>query len=448
MGGEITAQHIGGNDYAVTLTAYRDTLGVEMYTTANFNVKDIAGNPLFQFSCDYDTQISGILIPGYPYGVEIYIYHDTITLPGPGTYSITYSDCCRNAAILNMSFSDGESMVLKTIIADDTISNSTPVFLAPPVFFVQINTPWVYSPLPYDPDGDSLNWYLGIPLSGDALMPVLVAGYTLPFADTTGSFTVDPFTGAVSWTPSTLGNFATSVIVEEYRNGVKIGEIRRDIQMIVVADTSAIAKIVNFNSIPVNGQGYPYVEIFTDQNYSLTLYASDPDPSEMVKMFSYGEPYLFDQDAATFTTAYPNKKNDNNLTANFNWSPNATMARDEPYFIVFRVSDNYFTHDYTVMFKVSAPAAIAENNVFSIGNIYPNPINSMIFLTVSLDKETKISMRILDILGNQVYKMPEGFYDTGKHLLSGVTDLPNGQYIAQVLKDDKVYKTQKIVVIR
>jgi hypothetical protein len=124
------------------------------------------------------------------------------------------------------------------------------------------------------------------------------------------------------------------------------------------------------------------------------------------------------------------------------------MARDEPYFVVFRVSDNYFTHDYTVMFKVKAPTSIVENNVFSIGNIYPNPVNSMIILPVSLDKETKISMRILDILGNKVYTMPEGFYDTGKHLLSGVIDLPNGQYIAQILKDDKVYKTQKIVVIR
>jgi hypothetical protein len=445
MGGEITAQHIGGNDYAVTLTVYRDTLGISMATTAFFDVKDVNGNSLFQFNCDYDTQISGILIPGYPYGVEIYVFHDTITLPGPGMYSISYTDCCRNAAILNMSMPDNESMILKTIVTDDTVPNSTPLFLAPPVFFVQVNTPWVYNPLPYDPDGDSLHWSLGVPLGGDTIP---VAGYTLPQADSSGPFTIDPFTGAVLWTPSTLGNFATTVLVEEYRNGIKIGEIRRDMQMIVVADTSAIAKITNFNNIPINGQGYPYVEIYANQNYNLTLNAYDPNTAEIVHMYSYGEPYLLGQNSATFTTTYLKKKNDNTLTANFSWNPDETMARDKPYLVVFRVSDNYFTHDYTVAFKVKAPTAITENNIFSMGNIYPNPVNSMIFLPVSLDKETKISMRVLDILGNQVYSMPDGFYDTGKHLLSGVIDLPNGQYIAQIFKDGKVYKTQKIVVIR
>jgi len=444
MGGEITAQHIGGNDYAVTLTVYRDTLGIAMTNPALFDVKDAAGNLLFGFSCNYDTQLSGILLPGYPYGVEIYIFHDTITLPGNGTFFISYENCCRNAAIINMADPANESMLLQTEVTNDTLSNSTPVFLAPPVFFVQINTPWTYNPMPFDIDGDSMHWSLAVPLGSGG---ITVAGYVPPAADTSGPFKIDSLTGTISWTPAALGNFATSVLVEEYRNCVKIGEIRRDMQMIVVADTSAMARITNFANIPTNSQGYPYVELTAGQNYNLTLNALDPDPTEMVTMSSYGEPFLFAQDAATFTTTY-NKKSDNSLTANFSWKPNPAMARNKTYTVVFRVSDNYFTHDYVVLFKVKEPAAIAVNDVFAIGNIYPNPVNSLIFLNVSLDKETKLSVRILDILGNPVWTSDNVYYDKGKHLISGVINLSNGQYIAQILKDDAVYKTQKIIVIK
>ena len=50
------------------------------------------------------------------YGVEVYTYLDTITLPGNGYYSISWDDCCRNVAIVNMSNPGGESLALKTYI--------------------------------------------------------------------------------------------------------------------------------------------------------------------------------------------------------------------------------------------------------------------------------------------------------------------------------------------
>jgi len=96
----------------------------------------------------------------------------------------------------------------------------------------------------------------------------------------------------------------------------------------------------------------------------------------------------------------------------------------------------------------NATIEVRDTNVFAIGNIYPNPVNSMIFLSLSVDKETKISILILDILGNKVWSMPENIYESGKHLISGEVNLPNGQYIAQIFKDGTVFKTQKIFVSR
>ena len=40
MGGEITVQHIGGNDYVIAMLAYRDTLGVPMAPTVTFEISD------------------------------------------------------------------------------------------------------------------------------------------------------------------------------------------------------------------------------------------------------------------------------------------------------------------------------------------------------------------------------------------------------------------------
>ena len=60
-----------------------------------------------------------------------------------------------------------------------------------------------------------------IPIPGDARM--------------TGDpgITIDPTTGILSGTPTVLGLYVLAVCVEEYKNGVLIGEIRRDFQFTV-----------------------------------------------------------------------------------------------------------------------------------------------------------------------------------------------------------------------
>lgn len=444
LGGEITARLFGGNDCVVTLTIYCDTLGKPMAKIVNLNVSDDAGTILFTFSPHYNSILSGILASDYTRGIEIYTFVDTITLPGQGRYSISYHECSKGQEAKSTPGVSFKGMTLKTIITNNTIANSTPVFLAPPVFFVQINTPWTYNPLPYDPDGDSLHWILEAPFSDNMSS---VTDYALPLADSTGSFILDAVTGTIQWTPHTPGNFISCMLVEEFRNGIKIGEIKRNMQIIVVDDTSQCAKITNFYSIPINSQGYPYIEITANQVYQLTLNAMVPNSNGTIDITSYGEPYLFTQDDATFSTT-TFMKTKNAITGNFTWKPSVAMARDNPYLVMFRTSNNYFHSDYTIMFKVKVSTEIIDNSIFAIGNIYPNPVHSMIFLPVSLDIEAKISMHILDILGNPVWTMPDLFFDSGKHLLSVAISLPNGQYIAQTLKNGVVCKTQKIIVAK
>ncbi len=137
MGGEIVAQQINGYQYQVFMTVYRDTAGIPMDNTAQFYITDSAGTNVATLTTPYDSVLSGNTLPMYPYGVEVYFFIDTITFSGSGTYTIGWSNCCRNGAIQNISTHLSQSMFLQTVVTVfDSTSNSTPWFLVPASIFL------------------------------------------------------------------------------------------------------------------------------------------------------------------------------------------------------------------------------------------------------------------------------------------------------------------------
>ena len=154
-----------GVHYLVELTAYRDTIGIPMQATAEFDIQlDTSGNWNFVFSqtVAYDTTSGGLMTSVNAYGVEVYLFQDTLTfVDTSGYFSISYEKCCRNAAI-NMSNPGNESMALTTYLTiDNHNQNSTPTFITPPVAYLPSDN-MAYNPLPFDPDGDSLSWSMTV----------------------------------------------------------------------------------------------------------------------------------------------------------------------------------------------------------------------------------------------------------------------------------------------
>jgi len=123
MGGEIIAEHNGNNNYRILLTMYRDTIGINTDSVQTFNIwqngaiistittqmDPNANHPIFGFQ-------QGTLLPYFPYGVELYFFSDTITLPGAGEYTISWDNCCRNDAIQNLPNPLGTDMRLFTTV--------------------------------------------------------------------------------------------------------------------------------------------------------------------------------------------------------------------------------------------------------------------------------------------------------------------------------------------
>ena len=444
MGGQIVATNIGGYDYQIELTAYRDTIGVPMGLVAVFNVfeQDTSGAwiSLFTSSVNYDTT-SGGLMPSViiVYGVEVYTFIDTITMPGDGYYAISWDECCRNGAIINMSNPLSESMKLSTFLTVDSLNpNSSPSYTTPPVAYLPAHTLWQYNPLPFDPDGDSLAWGLATPLG----LTNPVSGYEYlsdsTYSDSAAVFSLDSVTGALTWSASMVGHFVASFVVEEFRNGVSIGSMRRDMQFIVIPDTSnSMPQISNMQSVPTNSGGYPYIVLSAGQNYQLHLLASDADVNDVVSMLGFGEP--FDLTTAPATMNVVPTGNGNEIEGTFSWTPDVSAVRTAPYITVFRVSDQMFYFDETIQFEVSSSTAVDEVPNNNVDGIFP----------LSLEKEAIIFMDIYNILGVQVYQSGKMKLTPGEHLIMQNIDLPKGQYIV-ALRDNSgdIIVTEKIAIIK
>ena len=447
MGGEIVAKYDSSSGkYVLILTHYRDTLGVPMYTNTTFNIyKDSLGNYtlLSSNSVPLNTALSQLLLPNFPYGVEVGVYTDTVTLQ-PGTYHITNETCCRNGAILNMSTPLSESMVLYTDILVDSANNSTPDFMAMPVAHFPINQPASYNPLPYDPDGDSISWGLNIPIGGvmaGSGTLVTVNGFVAPAADPTGPFTINPVTGEITWTPDTLGNFVQSFEVTEYKNGVPSGKIIRDMQYVIVPS--------NGNSSPMYQTVTPYQTNTTEHYYyyyytpgqqmTFSIKGSDVDINTNLTFQAFSPVFSLPNPATFITTGTGMNK-----TGTLTWTPPIGYSRDE--ICVFRIGDGQVMKDFTLLLKRKPTSVENFENVVSGMTVFPNPVKNKIAVNIELSKDVNTTISMYSVLGQKVISIYEGKLMKGTNVLEKEFNVAGGVYYLLVRVEGAIIKTEKIVV--
>lgn len=124
--------------------------------------------------------------------------------------------------------------------------NSSPYFSNKPIPYCCLNQFYTYNNGAVDPNGDSLSNEVINPLGGGscttpsaALKPVSTPGYP-PISFPTnplqcaGSFLISSTTGQLSFTPTQGGPSTLTIRTKEWRNGVLIGSIMRDVQVQVL----------------------------------------------------------------------------------------------------------------------------------------------------------------------------------------------------------------------
>lgn len=438
MGGQITLAPAGGLTYTLTYTAYRDMVGIPIANTAMIEFVDSVSGVSFVRSFSYDTANVVLLVPG----VEQYTYSDTVTFPNPGNWYVSYEECCRNFAILNMTNAGGESHHFYTKVSVDS-SNATPVFLNPPIVLAQVGVPFYYNPLPFDANGDSIAWSLSIPLSTNGTP---VAGYTLPSSDSLVPFNMDPITGEITFLPNLAGNFQVSVRVNEYRNGVQIGEISRDMQIIVVPSANNPANIILNSNINPSGNKIYQVTPGSNLNLSVNIYDQD---AQSITVEASGEPFMLASNPAVFSVV----NGIGSASFTLDWTPDASQMRANPYLVSFRISESYvpyvFQSDVTLALRVGNTTTGIQSVADEMHLVVtPNPASSAVavqFLSLTSDE---VMINIVAPDGKLVKTVRQELSSAGLQVVSlNVDELSKGVYLINVIQQNKQLGVDRLVIV-
>ncbi len=228
---EITYRHLYENTYEITLITYTRT-GMPANAYRNFLPVNWGDGTISDIE-----RIEIRDLPGDPeYGITYNRYMGTHSYPGPSSYVISMEDPNRNQGILNIPNSVNIPLyVYAELVINPFLGyNNSPVLLIPPVDNACVDQPFFHNPGAYDPDGDSLSYRLVTCLGAQGLA---IPGYTLPPA--TLSLSLDPISGNFIWdSPPYQGQYNIAILIEEWRNGTKIGSVLRDMQIIVIACNS------------------------------------------------------------------------------------------------------------------------------------------------------------------------------------------------------------------
>ncbi len=312
--GEITYKHLGGYTFEFTVTTYtfKDS-------PANRNELEVIWGD-GKSSTAPITSAGHVLIPNSDYFFNTYIaYH---TYPGPGVYEILMEDPNRNQGVNNIPNSVNVIFSIKTtmLVSDNVGSNNTPVLLNPPIDKAARGHIFIHNPAAYDPDGDSISYAITV-CTGANGQPI--EGYSLPAA--TDTLSIDEVRGDLIWdTPVEVGVYNIAILVEEWRDNVRIGRIARDMQ-IDVYDTD--------NNPPVNSH-IPDFCILAGDTLAYNVYATDADGDPMQQYmgggpFEINNPATFEVDSSGYGW----------ISSHFEWITDCSHARKQPYTIVLKTED-------------------------------------------------------------------------------------------------------------
>jgi gliding motility-associated-like protein len=269
VGGELELAHIRGEQYRLRLNLYNDNkngnpLAIDDNAFVTIYRKSdnmLMGTYTLPKSSTNQVPYTNIECTDANLSTSRIMYELTITLLAqnynhPQGYYAVWERCCRNGVIQNIT-SPGETGTVfylefpPVIQNGSAFRNSSPQLFPPLSDYACLNKPFAFDFSGNDADGDSLVYSLSVPLRGATEAdnrccpqsatpaPHRLVAWAPGYSNTlqimgSPSLNINPQTGFLSVTPDRTGLFVFSVKCEEYRNGTKIGEVRRDFQLFVV----------------------------------------------------------------------------------------------------------------------------------------------------------------------------------------------------------------------
>ena len=347
-GSDLTYTWVSGNTFKVTVSFFRDCAGVAAPNSITLQARSS--------SCNRDQSYTLAKVSGtgqeitFPCrtvntkctsgssiyaGYQQYVYEGNVTLPQKCTdWVLSYYVCCRNCAITTLNNPCNDNMYVEATLNNVAApTNSSPKFTNIPVAFLCVNQSFTYNHGVVDPNGDSLVYSFITPktynTSNNTVGSVTYnSGYSAanPLSSTP-AVNLNSSTGDVTMTPTSNNEVGVAaILVREYRNGVLIGSVIRDMQF--------LTKSCNPNLLPsasgINGTSVFSAVVCPGNTLSFTINSSDPNAADTVLM--YWNDVI---PGATFSTVGAKLP-----VGTFSWTPTLADARAQPYSFIVTVRDN------------------------------------------------------------------------------------------------------------
>ena len=234
-GGDVRITQIGPNQYQVNLTFIREFTVAQTPSSINGGIRFNSTDSLVTsvlMNKDSAVWVDNTCVQG-GFLVEINYYSGIVFLANDAAgYYFSWTHCCN---VNPVNIASGEVTFTATF-PNPAIprGNSSPYFKDNfKNYYLCINTTKQIDYSCIDPDGDSLVYSLIPPSNGGLIKPFNPTNWSPGYSMTNiinGVCTIDT-NGIVTLTPYALGNFVVAVKCEEYRNGIKIGEVIRELEL-------------------------------------------------------------------------------------------------------------------------------------------------------------------------------------------------------------------------
>ncbi len=411
--GEITFKYLSGLTYEVTIVTYSYAPSPADRYELEINWGDNTSTVLLRNNGPIGTlgHMGEIVGPD----LKRNLYTGVHTFPGASTYKITLEDPNRNYGIQNIPNSVEVPLFIETLLIINPFigANSSPQLLLPPIDLGCVDQPFIHNPGAYDPDGDSLSFRLTTCKGANGEN---IPGFQLPNQVGTNvgsSFTMNPVTGEILWqNPMMQGEYNIAFLIEEWRNGLKIGYITRDMQITIVTCDNNAPVIEPINDTCVEaGDTLQFKVVATDiDNNNITLTAA-------------GAPFQIANPAEFYSPADSAGRN----TGLFSWITTCNHVRKNSYLVYFKATDD------------DVPVNLFDLKSMSILVVGPAPKNltaTPLGNTIQLNWNKN---RCANVSGYKIYRR-NGFYgyEPG-HCETGVPFYTGYRLIATLNTTDTLY---------
>ena len=325
--GQISYKHISNLTYEFTVTIFADPTSqainrreIEIDWGDNTGVDSVQNN-----------LPNTVVVPGRIIKRTWTARH---TFLGPGDYTISVSDRNRNGGVENISNSSAVPFYVETVLRVFPISgiyNDSPDLLNDPIDDACLGSTFIHNPGAVDPDGDSLAYSISesFGINGN-----IASGFTFPPA--TNRIYVDELTGDLIWeNPAQTGIYNVAIKISEYRNGVFLGSVLRDLQIQVYAGCNNVPPSVSLNRFVCGEAG---------SNISVPIQGFDQD-NDLVTLSYTGEIF---ESSIVGDTAFVNRGVPGNPTSDLLvWNTSCDDIRVNPYSYSIKATDDGQTRGLT-----------------------------------------------------------------------------------------------------